>query len=270
MNTLKISAVSTLSNPFEMDNNLSKMSFFCKEAAKSGSNLVVFPEMNITGYTTGEDLEKTAVELNSGLIAQLEKISEDAGISYLCGLAEKEDENIFAAHLFIHNGKLAGKYRKVQPGPPELEILTPGNEIPVFEISGWKFGIQLCFDSHFPEISTIMAKKGADFIIIPHASPRGSSKDKLESWKRHLTARAFDNSIYVLANNQCGLNSKNIFFPGVNLLISPLGKLISQDLCEEEKISVFSLEKKELDLVQGHRMSHFLRYRRNDFYKENL
>ena len=74
MNTLKISAVSTLSNPFEMDNNLSKMSFFCKEAAKSGSNLVVFPEMNITGYTTGEDLEKTAVELNSGLIAQLEKI----------------------------------------------------------------------------------------------------------------------------------------------------------------------------------------------------
>ncbi len=69
-------------------------------------------------------------------------------------------------------------------------------------------GIQLCYDAHFPELSTRMAVNGADIIFMPHASPRGTPSQKLTSWLRHLTARAFDNGVFIVACNQNGDNQK--------------------------------------------------------------
>ncbi len=59
-----------------------------------------------------------------------------------------------------------------------------------------------------------MAVKGAEILFLPHASPRGLAIDKHRSWMRHLTARAFDNSVFVVACNQTGYNGKGLTFPG--------------------------------------------------------
>ena len=113
-----------------------------------------------------------------------------------------------------------------------------------------------------------MAKKGADLIIIAHASPRGTSDDKYNSWKRHLTARAYDNGVYLIANNQCGLNKKGVYFPGISLLISPAGKIVKKSLEDREGITFFELSKKEISDVKDHRMKNFLKYRRDQFYSK--
>jgi N-carbamoylputrescine amidase len=221
MNKLKTGTVSALFEPGEFQANFDKTKLFLEKGAENKCDLVIFPELNLTGYVTGNEVCDTAVKLDFDLIKKLEDLSNDYRISFLCGLAEKKDKKVFASHIFLKKGKFAGIYRKIQPGPPELLQVSPGEEISLFELNGWKFGVQLCFDAHFPEISTIMAKKGAELIIIPHASPRGTSKEKFESWKRHLPARAYDNGLYVIAFNQCGLNKKNLYFPGVSFVVNP-------------------------------------------------
>ena len=54
--------------------------------------------------------------------------------------------------------------------------------VPLFDVHGITLGIQLCYDAHFPELSTRMALDGADVIFMPHASPRGTPSKKLDSW----------------------------------------------------------------------------------------
>jgi N-carbamoylputrescine amidase len=267
MKNIDIAAACILSEPGEIEKNLIKTEQFLRQAAEKKASIAVFPEMNITGYTSGKELVDTAVVFDNNLEKKLSGFSVKYNIAFLCGLAEKEGKCIYASHLFIDQGKVKGKYRKLQPGPPEIGYITPGDKIPVFEFNGWNIGIQLCFDAHFPDISTIMARQGADIIIVPHASPRGSSEDKLNSWKRHLVARAYDNGLYVLAVNQCGKNSKNLFFPGISLLISPSGLSREVCLCEEESLFCFKLGKIKIEEVKKHRMKNFLQYRRDDFYR---
>ena len=59
------------------------------------------------------------------------------------------------------------------------------------------FGLELCYESHFPEISTVLCLKGAEILFMPHASPRGEPDEKMKSWLRHLPSRAFDNGVFV-------------------------------------------------------------------------
>ncbi|MGE4518063.1 MAG: nitrilase-related carbon-nitrogen hydrolase [Desulfobacteraceae bacterium] len=270
MEKLKTGAVLALFEPGNLKDNFEKTKYFLQKAAEEKCDLVVFPEMNLTGYVTGSEICDTAIELDLSMIDRLESLSGNFKISFLCGFAEKKGNQVFASHGFFSRGKFIGSYRKIQPGPPELPHISPGKEILLFDFMGWKIGIQLCFDAHFPEISTIMAKKGAELIIIPHASPRGTPQEKFESWKRHLPARAYDNGLYVMALNQCGQNKKNLYFPGVSFLVNPSGKVEKVFLEENEMLACFELDKSKISEVKNHRMKNFFQYRRGDFYKDNF
>ena len=112
-----------------------------------------------------------------------------------------------------------------------------------------------------------MALKQADVIFIPHASPRGSSQDKYNSWIRHLTARAYDNGLYIAACNQTGDNLKGLVFPGISLLIGPDGNIIYKSIDQKEGVHIIHLEQSALDQVRSHKMRYFLPHRRNDLFR---
>jgi len=63
------------------------------------------------------------------------------------------------------------KYRKTHLGRSEIPHFIPGNELPVFNTARARFAVQICWDLHFPEVSTILSLKGAEIIFAPHASP---------------------------------------------------------------------------------------------------
>ena len=135
-------------------------------------------------------------------------------------------------------------------------------------MKGIRFGVQLCYESHFPEISTIMALKGAEILLIPHASPRGSPAEKAESWLRHLPSRAFDNGLYVVAYNQVGGNHNGFLFPGVAIALNPSGRVMNIYRGYEEKMIFVRLRRKELEETRNHRMKYFLPNRRPELYRE--
>lgn len=247
--------------------NLERMEKMIKSAADKGASLICFPELSVTGYTTHDEIIHAAVSSPGIITERLKKVALRENIIVLAGIAETNHEgSAYASHLVLKPGKGIETYRKVHLAPPELKHFKPGNSIPVFNSSFARFGIQLCYDAHFPELSTRMALDGAEIIFIPHASPRGNSKEKFNSWMRHLTARAFDNSVFILACNQTGSNGLGLKFPGVALAISPSGEIINRKLLDRDNLLITDLKKEDLDRVRTHRMRYFLPNRRDDLY----
>jgi N-carbamoylputrescine amidase len=247
--------------------NLDHMAAWVAKAGKRGADLICFPEMNVTGYSSRDEIKNSAETVPGAITQSILAMAREFKMIVLSGLAEKDAHNrVFATHLVVTPEGVAGYYRKIHIAPPEMNVFSRGESIPLFEIKDVKFGIQLCYDVHFPELSTHMASRGADIIFMPHASPRGTPTEKFNSWMRHLPARAFDNSLYVVACNQTGDNQAGLNFPGLTVILNPSGRIVKKNTGGKEHLIVADLKAEELDKVRGHRMRYFLPNRRSDLY----
>lgn len=268
MQNITIAAITCEAPVGEIDYNLATTVEWTQKAKRAGADLVCFPELNITGYCNRVEMAQIALPIPGRISRKLSQLSMDEDITVLAGMAEKNPEGKpFASHcVFMPDGQIH-IYRKVHTAPPEKGTYTQGGTIPVFKFNQITFGIQLCFDAHFPELSSIMADKGADVIFIPHASPRGSAEEKHHSWIRHLTARAFDNSVFIVACNQIGENCNGLAFPGNSMVIGPSGELIAKDVSPKPSMLIAELKSAELEEIRNHPMRYFLPHRRPELYK---
>ena len=249
--------------------NLVRMEKWTAAAARQGAEIICFPELCITGYHVREAIRSAAQPLPGPASDHIRAMADKHGICILAGLAEICEDRLFATHLLVKpEAGLSAVYRKLHLGPPEKTHFTAGQEIPPLpEARGLCLGIHLCYDAHFPELSTAMAAKGADIIFMPHASPGKNAEEKLASWMRHLPARAFDNGVYVAAVNAVGDNGSGLYFPGVAALISPAGEILHSYTGEQENMLIADLSARELSAVREHPMKYFLPNRRPELYK---
>lgn len=251
-----------------VDENLASVARLAEAAARAGAEIVCFPELNLTGYSVLPDVVKSAVSVPGPVTKEMVRIARSTALTILTGLAEKDQSGrIFATHLVITSQGVSGSYRKLHIAPPERSLFSPGGQVSLHSLPGLTFGIQLCYDSHFPELSTCMALKGCDLIFMPHASPRGTPEGKTASWMRHLTARAFDNGVFIAACNQVGDNRHGLNFPGVAVVVGPSGEVLQHFGGDHEGLLVADLKAAQLSDVRRHRMRYFLPYRRPDIYK---
>ncbi len=249
------------------ENNLEKCIALSAKAAASKASIILFPEMNITGYSSGPAILRFAESIPGKTTDRLCNAAKKHKIAILAGLAEKAGKtSVYSSHVAAMPDGTLHCYRKIHIAPPERETFIPGNVIETFENDALRFGIQLCYDAHFPELTTAMALKGVDIIFFPHASPRGSGQEKFDSWMRHMTARAFDNGIFVAACNQVGNNHNGLYFPGIALAVGPDGHHLTSTTQKKETLLMVDLESGKLERVRNHPMRYFLPNRRGDLY----
>jgi predicted amidohydrolase len=247
--------------------NIERMEDVVASARQKGAELVCFPELNITGYGVDPEIRDNAEPLPGEIGGRLMAMAARHHVVILAGAAEHGGNGrVFASHLVVDVQGGLGVYRKLHIAPPEINTFDTGSSVPVFETAGIRFGIQLCYDAHFPELSTRMALDGVDVIFMPHASPRGTSEEKRDSWMRHLPARAFDNSVFVVACNQTGSNGAGLVFPGVALAVGPDGRLLAADISSREGLLLVTLEAEALAAVRNHAIRYFLPHRRPGLY----
>ena len=224
--------------------------------------------MNLTGYSNREQMVDHAISAQGPEIDRLCRLSAEQGMALLVGFAEKAPAGkLYASHMVITPNGHTGVYRKLHLAPPEVAHFIPGDTLPIFAWSGLRFGIQLCYDAHFPEIATRMTEADADVIFIPHASPRGQAQNKHQSWMRHLPARAFDNGLFVVACNQTGDNGNGLAFPGNAVAFSPSGEIMATRLSGASGILLADLTADQLHHVRSHRMRYFFPNRRPGLYQ---
>jgi N-carbamoylputrescine amidase len=247
--------------------NLAKTAFWTQRARQAGARLVCFPELNLTGYGIRDTLRSAAQPAAGEIVQQLQALAEAEGMVILAGMAEAGTAGVvFASHLCVVPGQPPGVYRKVHIAPPEDDLLQAGDALPLFDALGMRYGVQLCYDAHFPEASICMALEGADLIFFPHASPRGTPAAKFKSWRRHLPARAFDNGLFVAACNQTGANGEGLEFPGLAAVFGPGGEVLAHREEGREGLLLADLEAAQLAAVRQHRMRYFLPRRRPGVY----
>jgi predicted amidohydrolase len=268
MKDIRIALVISRSSVGKTTENLDRMEKWIADARRQDAQLICFPELNITGYTSRKEIREVAESIPGKSTSRVIDMAGNSGLTILAGMAEKrKGAGIFASHILFTPDGNVDIYRKLHIAPPEKKIFSAGNAVPVFSACGITFGIQLCYDAHFPELTTHMAEKGAEVVFIPHASPRGTPGEKQASWMRHLPARAYDNSLFVAACNQTGTNNAGLNFPGLALVIGPSGQLLNEKLCSGEGMLIVDLEKDVFAGVRKNRMHYFLPNRRKDLFK---
>jgi predicted amidohydrolase len=247
--------------------NLERIQALVQTASGKGAEIICLPELCVTGYSLGDPMEAYGTLSPWDAIQWLDCLARDSGRIVVAGLVEPADHGRpYISQLVLGADGLLGTYRKTHLSPPESARYRPGAALPVFRAGEVAFGVQLCYEAHFPEISTVMALKGADILFLPHASPRGEPKEKLDSWMRHLAGRAFDNGLFVVACNQVGQNREDLIFPGVGVIIGPDGRVMESYAGDEEKILYAELREEDLKRVREHRMRYFLSRRRPELY----
>jgi N-carbamoylputrescine amidase len=267
MDDLNIAAVCMRSEPGRIEQNLDRIRKSTMKAAAAGADVVCFPELSVTGYAVNDPKALCAGWETRELTAQLENTAKAAGVVLLAGLVEAvTGEKPYITQLAVGPDGLLGRHRKTHLSHMEQKVYSAGENIDVFSHGNTTFGIQLCYEAHFPEISTVMALKGADVVFIPHASPRGNGREKLGSWMRHLSARAFDNGIFVAAVNQVGETERGLTFPGVIVVLGPDGRELAGYTGQKERVLHTRLMADELKAVRRHRMRYFLPGRRPELY----
>jgi predicted amidohydrolase len=269
MRDLRVAAVCMHSETGEIRENLDRTASYVAKASETGANVVCFPELSLTGYSL-QDPSHVYKEL--GQDAVIEKVlhmARDKNVIIIAGLVERSlRDKLYISQIVAGPRGLMGVYRKTHLSPPEAEKYEAGQEINVFSDYEITFGVQLCYESHFPEISTVMALNGIEVLFLPHASPRGEPAEKMDSWLRHMPSRAFDNGFYVVACNQVGRNREGLDFPGVAVAVGPDGRIMESYMGKEEGLVIVDLNANFLGEVRNHRMRYFLPNRRPELYRE--
>jgi predicted amidohydrolase len=268
MKNLRVAAVCMNSEPGEIVRNLDRTEAYVLEASRKEVDIICFPELSITGYLLKNPNHVYAGAGPVQIIDQLAGMARKWNLIVIAGLIEISDgAKPYISQVVAGPEGVLGIYRKTHLSPNEKDCYEAGQRIDIFTHRDTTFGVQLCYESHFPEISTIMALKGAEIILIPHASPRGTPEEKTESWLRHLPGRAFDNALYVVACNQVGNTGEGLSFPGVALALSPAGRMIASYGGDQENMMLVDLSKDELQETRSHRMKYFMPNRRPELYR---
>lgn len=128
--------------------------------------------------------------------------------------------------LAVRDGELVEVYRKIHLYDAfrmqESENVRPADVLPpLISVGGFQVGLMTCYDVRFPEQARLLALAGADAIALPAAWVKGPLKE--DHWRTLATARALDNTVYVIGSSECG--PANI---GRSLIVDPLGVPIAQ------------------------------------------
>jgi predicted amidohydrolase len=199
--------------------NLDKMKKYISDAAEQGNNFVVFPELALSGYECDEGcMHRTNAETVPGpSTEEIAALAKKHNVYVVFGLPEKDkkDPNIhYISSAVVGPEGILGTYRKLHlmEAPfTETKCFKPGNDLPIFETKYGPVGIQICYDFwSFPEITRILALKGARIIINTTASPSGPGKPYF--MVQQTGARATENIVYAASANLTGKDRTKTFY----------------------------------------------------------
>ena len=204
MKILRLALVQIKANEDNPEENKEKIKGFLNHAKKENASIVLFPECSLTGYAPAR-AEELALDENSEIIKEIEKTADELGVAVCFGFMEKAKEKgsngkgFYIAQELYSNG-CKTKYRKTHLGTREHDYFDEGCDFPVNVCEDVKIGMQLCWESHIPQISGTYRSKGTELLLFPYAS--GMCEDRCkENWNIHLPARASDNGCFAAACN---------------------------------------------------------------------
>ncbi len=216
--------------------NLGKIEALAVNAKEQAADLVIFPEMSLTGYVVRDQIYELAETIPGPSTKRIEDIAKKTGMHIVFGmpeLSEKTKATVFNTAVFIGPEGLIGKYRKrylpTHSVFEEKRYFRPGYQTASFNTALGNIGLCICYDLFFPEVCRLTRLKGAQLIIAISASPAVR-----RSYFEILTAaRALENTTFLAYVNLVGVED-GLQFWGGSRLISPTGDILAKAKYDEE------------------------------------
>jgi len=210
--------------------NIAKIRKNISKAKKQGAELVVFPEMSLTGYVIKDEVYDLAERIPGPSTKIIEDLAKKNDMHIIFGMPETSPDTEATLHnsaVLVGPDGYIGKYRKMYLPThsifEEKRYFRPGYEVAVFDTKLGKLGFIICYDIYFPEVTRLTRLKGARLIVCISASP-GVRRSYFET----LTlARAIENTAYFAYVNLAGIED-GLQFWGGSRLVGPNGRVLVQ------------------------------------------
>jgi predicted amidohydrolase len=215
MQSLRLAAVSMNSLLGQPEQALRTIADFCERAASAGAHLVLFPELVVHGHCTPNTWELAEAVPEGPSTRRLCELAARFGLFLSVGLSEKERDIVYNAQVLVGPQGYVGKQRKIHLSRDEVIFYKGGRELPVFDIGRCRVGTVICYDNQFPELARVLALRGAELVLMPHAAREGRWDDSPASQakaRRHVfdyyqpyALRARENACFCALADQAGV-----------------------------------------------------------------
>lgn len=202
-------------------------------------DLLVFPEMSLTGFTS--ESQKFAEELDGVSFRYFMELSRSTKTEIFAGLIEHYDKEIFNSLIhFDSKGLIRVRYRKIHSFSlaGENKNFSSGDTPVTTKIEKITFGLSICYDLRFPELYRYYGKSKVDVLINIANWP----VDRIEHWDKLLQTRAIENLSYMIGVNRVG-NDPALTYTGHSSVIDPMGNVINCSDKEKVLITEIDLDK---------------------------
>lgn len=229
--------------PNDVEANVQKGLVWLEKAVREyDAELVVFPETVTTGYDTGlsaEELWDLVDEPGGKITAPIQEKARQLGVHVVWGSYRRAGPRgaVYNSAILINDqGEIAGIYDKTHPAPWERQDgggwALVGERADVFKTSLGDIGMIICYDGDFPELSRLLAVKGAEIIIRVSALQRS-----YDIWYITNAARAYDNHVYLIASNLVGPDASGNYGFGHSMILNPIAWRLAQARGTQEIIA---------------------------------
>ena len=228
---MKVALYQGPGKPAEVEENLKIIHRKAVSAAEKGADLIIFPELFITGYNIGQAVLELAEPAGGPACRSVSRIAAEANISILFGYPERLNTSVYnAAMLVDRTGNFLANYCKTHLyGSYEKSSFKPGQALIMTTLEGLNIGILICYDVEFPEAVRALCSAGADLIAVPTAL----MEDYCRVAEHVVPARAYESEIFVAYVNRCGIEGDMVYC-GRSCLMGPDGREILRAGKEEE------------------------------------
>ncbi|MDH3216586.1 MAG: hypothetical protein OEN01_09875 [Candidatus Krumholzibacteria bacterium] len=206
--------------------------------------IVVLPELFNSGYLfrSKEELADVAESVTGGYtVGEMKKLAKKRQLTLVFGMAEKKGRKFYNSSVLVTSKGKVFSYQKTHLFDREKLFFQPGDKsYAVHEVDGTKIGMIVCFDWFFPEVTRVLALKGAQIICHP-------SNLVLPYCQDAMRTRSIENKVFTVTANRIGTEKRGSFsmtFTGKSQVVDPEGNVLASAGERSESLKIVEIDVK--------------------------
>ncbi|MCX7835108.1 MAG: hypothetical protein N2450_03440 [bacterium] len=233
----------------DIEDNLQKHLHLIDRAKQKSVNVIVFPELSLSGYLLRDGVFDIAISKEDDRLKSF--LDNSYGITILLGLVELSDDfKLYNSFFVFEDGKLIHIHRKIYLPTysvfEEKRFFAEGDKVRSFQSKWGTFGVLICNDMWHPTLLWLLSLQNSELVFVPAAAPlRGLKENKISDsqriWKLLCECGAKTNTLYIAFANQIGWQDQLYFF-GESALYGPDGSLIHQASSDKEDLLLVDVD----------------------------
>ncbi|MDZ7829929.1 MAG: nitrilase-related carbon-nitrogen hydrolase [Halofilum sp. (in: g-proteobacteria)] len=257
--SLRVAAAQIESHLNDLEANVEKHLAVIDEARAAGVDVLLFPEMSLTGHGAGNEVLRLAIDRDD---PQLQRLADATGdMTTIVGLMEEAvAAQFYNTAIALHNGEQSFLHRKINLATygrlEDGKHFATGRYVDTFELDGpWRSSVMICADLWNPGLVNLVALHGCTVLFAPISSAIeavGGEFDNPAGWHLNVRFYGMTYGLPLVMANRVGREG-DLKFWGGSCVVDPFGRMIAEAESDEE-----TLVQAELDYDQVRRARYLL------------